>query len=142
MKTKRWRWIRVLEYEGSREFIDHAIENRVVKGAMRLPSFRHAKLWGVIREGFMGEVAQEIDVPDSRVLIIVEGGIIRDIFTNLELNIIEVEFDKEVVDPEEEGFSRLESGNWVHIRSYWTRPLDTEGLQKEWAEYERIIEEG
>jgi hypothetical protein len=70
-----YRVLRVLEYAGTREFIDHMITNRGVKG--QSPGWgggRHGHGEGIIRESFLGElpelVNQAVDLEKLRVDLI------------------------------------------------------------------------
>lgn len=56
MADSAYRLLRILEYTGSREFIDDAMERRGVKGTKRVPS-----LGGVIREALLGDTPELID---------------------------------------------------------------------------------
>ena len=47
------RWLRIIEYEGTDDFLKTSLENRAVKGQKTLPN-------GSIREAMVGEFPQKI----------------------------------------------------------------------------------
>lgn len=55
MATELYRWLRVLEYIGSREEIDRAVASRQVKGESP-PAWQHGAI--TIKEAFIGEVPE------------------------------------------------------------------------------------
>ena len=66
MSQKRYRVLRVLEYEGSLEFIQATINNRTVKESITFAS--HGCEDCVIREGFIGDVVDLIHDETPKIL--------------------------------------------------------------------------
>ncbi len=58
MSEQRYRLLRILEYEGTMEWIQKSLRERVIKGTM--PRYKSSE--GFIREGFVGGVEGFVEI--------------------------------------------------------------------------------